>query len=291
MSTFQLFYHNNGRLPLTNGLLIVPNGEVPEGEEKINLKNLYEMFTYTKWYGLVSLQFLGVLGIFFGGGTRESKNDITELYKNLSYATLSGANDFNFDAISDLMTSLSFSIKKITLPNGDTKEKNAKEIIDTTTFVPLPDPFEQEIADDKFEKLEHKKLKHPYVEPQDKDAQTIETETQTIGNEFFKLKQVNNVVTEQKLQDDAINLIDDILDEGNPFKNIDTENIWIEDRLFGKDNGQDIKDISIEITDVNEPFVDIIEDDFKSPIETITIDDDIDIPSDDGIAIDAPKKK
>ena len=92
------------------------------------------------------------------------------MYKNLSHSTLSGANDFNFDAIYDLISSLSFSIKKITLANRDRREvedaKNAKEIIDTTTFVPLPDPFEQEIADDKFEDLEHKKVKHPYVEPQ-----------------------------------------------------------------------------------------------------------------------------
>ena len=29
LSTFQLFYHNNSRLPLTNGLLIVPDCEVP----------------------------------------------------------------------------------------------------------------------------------------------------------------------------------------------------------------------------------------------------------------------
>ena len=28
LSTFQLFYHNNGRLSLTNGMLIVPDGEV-----------------------------------------------------------------------------------------------------------------------------------------------------------------------------------------------------------------------------------------------------------------------
>ena len=33
----------------------------------------------------------------------------------------------------------------------------------------------------------------------------------------------------KKLQTDAINLIDDILDEDNPFRNIDTEDIWIED--------------------------------------------------------------
>ena len=38
--------------------------------------------------------------------------------------------------------------------------------------------------------------------------------------------------------------------------------------------------------DVNEPFVD----NFESPIETTRLDDDIDIPSDERIAIDAPKK-
>ena len=64
----------------------------------------------------------------------------------------------------------------------------------------------------------------------------------------------------------------------------------MEDRLFDNDDGQDIKDISKEIIDLNEPFVDIIEDDFKSPMETITVDDDIDISSNDGIAIEVPKK-
>ena len=112
LSTFQLFNHNNGRLPLTNGLLIVPDGDVPGGEDKINLKNLYEMFRYTKSHGLVSMQFLGVLGTFFGAGVRETKDTITELCKNLFYASLSGANDFNFDAISELISRLSFSIKK-----------------------------------------------------------------------------------------------------------------------------------------------------------------------------------
>ena len=52
-------------------MLIVPDGEVPDGEEKINLKNLYDMFWYTKSHGLVSMQFLGVLGIFFGVGVKE----------------------------------------------------------------------------------------------------------------------------------------------------------------------------------------------------------------------------
>ena len=57
LSTFQLFYLNNGRLSLTNGMLIVPDGEVREGEEKINLRRIYEMFRYTKSHSLVFMQF------------------------------------------------------------------------------------------------------------------------------------------------------------------------------------------------------------------------------------------
>ena len=40
----------------------------------------------------------------------------------------------------------------------------------------LPGPFEQEIVDDLFKDLEHKK-KNLYVEPQVKVAQTIEKNT------------------------------------------------------------------------------------------------------------------
>ena len=155
------------------------------------------MFRYTKSHGLVSIQFLGALSLFFGVGTAESKSAITELYRNLSYATLSGAYNFNFDAISNLISSFCCSIKKITLANRDRREvedaKNAKKKINTTTFVPLPDPFQQEIIHDQFEDLEHKKTRHPYVEPQVKDAQTIEMETQTIDNKFFNLKLKKNL--------------------------------------------------------------------------------------------------
>ena len=66
LTVFQMFYYLNGRFPLTNGLLIVPDGEVPEGREKINLKQLYEMFKDTNSHGLVSLQFLCADGIFLG---------------------------------------------------------------------------------------------------------------------------------------------------------------------------------------------------------------------------------
>ena len=163
LSTFQLFYHNYGRLPLTNDPIIVPDGDVLDGEEKVNFKNLYEMFRHTKSHGLVSIQFLGVLSIFFGVDSIQIKNSITELYKNLSYATLSGANNFNFNDISDLINALSFSIKKNTLANIKEEEdlKKEEEIIDSMIFAPLPNPFEQDFINDQFKNdLEHQKKKN-----------------------------------------------------------------------------------------------------------------------------------
>ena len=187
----------------------------------------------------------------------------------------------------------------------DSVQKELEDTIyklpESTTFVELHDPFEQEIFDDFFKDLEHKKTKYPYVEPQNKNAQTIETKAQATNSKFSKLKKefdkVNNAATEQKSQTDSINLIDDILDEDNPFRDIDTEDIWIEDDLFDGYDTQAIKIISKEIIDVAKPHrtVDFYCEPIKTitipdDIETINITDDIDIPSDDGIAIDTHKK-
>ena len=57
LKLFQLFYYLNGRLPLTNDLLPIPDGEAPDGSEKVSLKILYKMFKDTKSHGLVSIQF------------------------------------------------------------------------------------------------------------------------------------------------------------------------------------------------------------------------------------------
>ena len=116
-----MFYYLNGRFPLTNGLLIVPDGEVPQGRENINLKQLYEMFKDTNSHGLVSLQFLCADGIFLGVDKSITESAITELYKNLSYETLSGARDLDFQAVFDLILEINFQIKRSTLLNGKRK--------------------------------------------------------------------------------------------------------------------------------------------------------------------------
>ena len=133
-------------------------------------------------------------------------------------------------------------------------------------------PFEQEIVDNLFKDFEHKKTKHPYVEPQVKDAQTIETETETTNSEFPKLKQefdkVNNAA-ERKSQTDTTNLTDDDYDT------------------------QTIRNILKEVIDVTEPIETITVtggNDKFNLIETTTIEDNIGMPSDDVIAIDIPEK-
>ena len=124
---FQMFYHFNDRLPLTNGLLVVLDGETLEGSKKISLKDLYEMFQGTKSHGLVSLQFLCALGIFFGGNISLPKNALTELYYNLSHEMLSGGTDFKFEAISDLKADMSFQMNRSTPLNLKRKSEQDKK--------------------------------------------------------------------------------------------------------------------------------------------------------------------
>ena len=210
---------------------------------------------------------------------------ITELCRNLSYRTLSGARDFSFDSVSDLTSGINFKIKKSTLSNRDRKEKedenSLEKINENITFVELPDQFEEDPIDDLFKDLEHKKTEHPYVEPQVQHAATIETETKNTNDEFFGLQQMlneaNDAATEQNKtkqnKNEVITLFDDIIDKDNLFNNIKTDDIYIEDGLFDNNDSQDIKNISSDV------------------IETIDLSDDIEIPSDNELATDAPKKQ
>ena len=135
LTAFQMICYLNGILSLRNGLLIVPDEKVPEGTEKINLKILYEMLKGTSSHGLVSIQFLSALGIFFGLDVSTPKNAATELYRNLSYE------------------SLSFQIKNSTLSNTKKKEKQDKrcsnfKITEERDFFKKPDQFMEELKED-----------------------------------------------------------------------------------------------------------------------------------------------
>ena len=142
MSLFQDFYSYKGRLPNFNELLIVPDGDAPP-QEKTNLKNLFDLFKNTSPHEAVSVPFLGLLFHYFHQENKLGlvKQATSELYKNLSYTTLSGSRPLQFNAISDLIGELSFSIKSFTVQNQRSKEaqmqKIAKVLNDGRIFNPI----------------------------------------------------------------------------------------------------------------------------------------------------------
>ena len=136
----QEFYSITDRLPLSNSLLVVPDGYAPL-EEKLNMRHLYDLFKNTNSHGIVSLPFLGLIQFYLEENDHKLiKNAISELYYNLSYMTLSGARDFRFDAISDLAMRLSFLLKHATLGNQKMREIEnevaAQKIKEKTVFEP-----------------------------------------------------------------------------------------------------------------------------------------------------------
>ena len=206
LNIFQTFYYTTGRLPLSKGLLIIPDGDAPAGEDKVNMKNLYDMFRHTYSHGLVSLPFLGVIHYYFDATDRHLiKNALTELYGNLYYITLSGARNFEFENVSDLTARISFLIKSESKHNIKRQEKEDREnsysINNNVSFIPkTSDPLDV-VIDILDENIEDKKATHPYLPPQAQSAETIEVEMQAIDNEFAQLKEqfdrVGNVAAEQ----------------------------------------------------------------------------------------------
>ena len=275
VNIFQTFYQITGRLPLSTGLLVIPDGDSPPGEVRVNMKSLYNMFRDTNSHGLVSLPFLGILQYYL------EKNDLslikkalTELYSNLSYITISGARDFDFTALSDLIAKSFFLLKAATRSDMQDMDKsdiqNSYNINKEPLFVSKKEDPLDVVTDILDEPVEHKKMMHPYVLPQVQTADVIESETWQVDNEFAKLKaycdQINDAVTEQKNQNEITDLVDDI--------NIDTEDIWIEDDIFDNNDNQNIVDASKDILkgikesdpylDFNRPTSSIIDNLFES---------------------------
>ena len=167
LKIFQDFYSlTSFWLPLSNSLLVVPDGDAPL-EEKLNMTHLYEMFKNTNSHGIVSLPFLKLIQYYLEENDQALiKNALSELYYNLSYLTLSGARDFRFDAISKLTSRLSILLKHATLGNKRLREIEnenlAKKINEDRIFeAKIEDPLDEviEIIDDPD--IEHKKSMFP----------------------------------------------------------------------------------------------------------------------------------
>ena len=126
MQIFQDFYLLTGRLPLSNSLLVVLDGDAPP-EEELNIRHFYDLFKNTNSHRIVSLPFLGLIQYYFEENDHSLiKNATTELCYNLSYMTLSGGRDFSFDDVSELTARWSILLKDATLGNKKLEKQKMK---------------------------------------------------------------------------------------------------------------------------------------------------------------------
>ena len=221
----------------------MPDGDAPP-EEKLNMRQLNDLFKNTNSQGLVSLPFLGLIKYCLEENDHSLiKSAISELYLNLSYTTLSGTRDFRFDDVSELTARLSILLKYTTLGSNDLREIEnetlAKKINEERTFdTKIEDPLDEVVKIINVPDIEHKKSMFPYVEPTFKTADEIETNQQIIDDDFIdpqtKFDQVNDVVTEQKnKQTKKIEeTIESVVDDTNPFSTFD--DFWWEDEMFSE---------------------------------------------------------
>ena len=254
MKIFQDFYTMTGRLPLSNSLLVVPDGDAPP-DEKVNMRQLYNLYKNTKSHGIVSLHLLGLLQYYLEENNQSlTKNGISELYFNLGYSTLSGDRDFNFDAVSDLTPSLSILLKHATLGNQKIREIEnevlAQKINGGRVFEPkTEDPLDDVVEVIDVPDVDHKKTMHPYEEPTVQTADEIDKTQEIIDTDFIDLKTLYNkpgdVAAKQKKEKKIETIIDDVLNDKNPFYTFD--DFWWEEDVFSKNDSPKTVDASKDI--------------------------------------------
>ena len=195
--------------------------------------------------------------------------------------TLSGARDFQFDAVSDLTTKISFLLKKATVENNKMREiedqVTAKKINDGRIFEPkIEDPLDDVIEIIDLPDPKHKKSMYPYVELTVQTADELDKRQQLIEDDFIDLQtkfdKVNDVASEQKKQKKIEDTIESVIDDKNPFNNFD--DFWWEDDLFNNRDSQE----TVEIQDISDNILKNIR-----PVDNRTVQELID---DDFIPID-----
>ena len=137
------FYFINGRFPTTNEQTFVPRAKPPlevNGEE-LNIKKLYEKFRGTDSHGIVCSQFLAGIFLFFdSGGEEKARNFLSEFYQNMTVSTLSTNHSFQFDAFTELLTTLSLLFRRLASTQADAiKSEDDRTVLQLKTKYEIDD--------------------------------------------------------------------------------------------------------------------------------------------------------
>ena len=91
LKIFSDFYFKTGRFPGSYNLLNVPPGINPpfiKKHDRLSPFEIHAKFNGSDAYGLISVQFLAALNVFFGGDKLDSQNVMSEYLNNLSLQAL-----------------------------------------------------------------------------------------------------------------------------------------------------------------------------------------------------------
>ena len=95
IDTFCDFFQQHGRFPVSQNLLVVPKPEIPyflKTNKVISTNQLHEKFTSTDPCGLVSIEALAALIIYYGRSTEISRQTLSEFLHNMSHQALNKDN-------------------------------------------------------------------------------------------------------------------------------------------------------------------------------------------------------
>ena len=112
INTFCEIFQQHGRFPGSQDLIVVPWPEIPyftKTDRLISTNQLFEKFSSSYAHGLVSIQELSALNIYFSGNAEISTQALTEFLRNMSYQALNKDNDnilMQFDRTVELIIDL-----------------------------------------------------------------------------------------------------------------------------------------------------------------------------------------
>ena len=199
LKIFSDFYFKTGRFPGSYNLLNVPPGINPpfiKKHDRLSPFEIHAKFNGSDAYGLISVQFLAALNLFFGGDKLDSQNVMSEYLNNLSLQALTIDDD-------------QYEIQFFEIENLASKLKaNMRDFI----------RYDIEIDDDEddlFEKnfnIEKDKMQKMFDEIQSKQLSTLE-----YPNEDFRVlpDSPEKINKESKQREEFEKKTEEILNEEN----------------------------------------------------------------------------
>ena len=207
LTIFSDFYFKTGRFPGSYNLLNVPPGINPpfiKKHDTLSPFEIHEKFNGSESYGLISVQFLAALNVFFGGDKLDSQNVMSEYLNNLSLQALTIDDD-------------KYEIQFYEIENLANRLKgNMRDFIRYDIEIDEDDPFEETFSNEKdrmqkmFDEIQNRQLSTLQYPNQDF---SILPDTQEKINEESKKKKEFEKKTEESLNEENEKILDEILFE------------------------------------------------------------------------------